>query len=123
MNSHGTAVSSDHGLVRRKSKKQTIKQRLVEWLTKSDEFDSEEEFYSKEDIVLPKHSAQFGVDPIQLNIYQASGGYVVEARVSVQNQNSRCRDFDYRLHIVKDTDGTSLGEELSKILTIETLRN
>jgi hypothetical protein len=121
MNSYGTSVVSDHGLVRRKPKKITIRQRLVSWLTKSDDF--EEEFYPREGMVLPKHSTQFGVEPMQLNIYRAAGGYVVETRVSVQNQNSHSRDFDYRLHIVKDTDGTTLGEELSKILTMETLRN
>jgi len=116
MNNDGKVAYSDRSRIRRFSDKKTIRQRLAEWLTKKDTLEE----YDAHEIRAVIPSEQLNVEPIRLNIYVASGGYIVETRV--HDQNNHHRDYEYRLHIIGDTDGMDLGTELSKILTLDSLR-
>jgi len=89
--------------------KMTLKQRIRNWLMNDSE---PEECYAIEDSNGPDlHSQSF-----RLNVYGASGGTIIETtkydRKSDENRHS--------LHVV--TEDKDLGEELSKIITMEQLR-
>ena len=89
--------------------KMTLKQRIRNWLMNDNDA---EECYAVEDENGPDlHSQSF-----RLNIYGASGGTIIETtkydRKSDENRHS--------LHIV--TEDKDLGQELSKIITMEQLR-
>ena len=89
--------------------KMTLKQRIRNWLMNDNDA---EECYAVEDSNGPDlHSQSF-----RLNIYGASGGTIIETtkydRKSDENRHS--------LHIV--TEDKDLGQELSKIITMEQLR-
>jgi hypothetical protein len=89
--------------------KMTLKQRIRNWLMNDNDA---EECYAIEDSNGPDlHSQGF-----RLNIYGASGGTIIETtkydRKSDENRHS--------LHVV--TEDKDLGEELSKIITMEQLR-
>ena len=89
--------------------KLTIKQRIRQWLMNDDQPD---ECYAVEDSNGPDlHSHSF-----RLNVYGASGGTIIETtkydRKSDENRHS--------LYVV--TEDKDLGEELGKIITIESLR-
>ena len=96
-------------IVEDKPMKLTIKQRIRQWLMNDDQPD---ECYAVEDSSGPElHSQGF-----RLNIYGASGGTIIETtkydRKSDENRHS--------LYVV--TEDKDLGEELGKIITIESLR-
>ena len=89
--------------------KMTLKQRIRNWLMNDNDAN---ECYAVEDENGPDlHSQSF-----RLNIYGASGGTIIETtkydRKSDENRHS--------LHIV--TEDKDLGQELSKIITMEQLR-
>jgi hypothetical protein len=89
--------------------KMSIKQRIRNWLMN----DSDNELsYAVEDENGPDLNSQ----SFRLNIYGASGGTIIETtkydRKSDENRHS--------LHIV--TEDKDLGQELSKIITMEQLR-
>lgn len=91
--------------------KLTFKQKLRNWLM-NDSADYSQDISIDEDCNrIDLHSNSF-----RLNIYGASGGTIVETtkydRKSDENRHS--------LHVV--TDDKNLGEELSKIITMEQLR-
>ena len=54
--------------------------------------------------------------PMNLSIYRAAGGTIVETRY----YDRKTDDNNYRLHII--TDDKDLGKEIGKIITMETLR-
>jgi len=89
--------------------KLTIKQRIRNWLMNDNDT---EECYAVEDENGPDLNSQ----SFRLNIYGASGGTIIETtkydRKSDENRHS--------LHIV--TEDKDLGQELSKIITMEQLR-
>ena len=89
--------------------KMSIKQRIRNWLMNDDQPD---ECYAVEDEDNPDLNSQ----SFRLNIYGASGGTIIETtkydRKSDENRHS--------LHVV--TEDKDLGEELSKIITMEQLR-
>ena len=89
--------------------KMSIKQRIRSWLM--DDNDAEQ-CYAVEDENGPDLNSQ----SFRLNIFSASGGTIVETtkydRKSDENRHS--------LHVV--TADKDLGEELSKIITMEQLR-
>jgi hypothetical protein len=89
--------------------KMTLKQRIRNWLMNDDQPD---ECYAIEDENGPDLNSQ----SFRLNIYGASGGTIIETtkydRKSDENRHS--------LHIV--TEDKDLGQELSKIITMEQLR-
>lgn len=61
--------------------------------------------------------SSIGSHGINFTLHKASGGYVVEYR-TYDEKNDRNNN---RLHII--TDEKELGEELSKIITFESLRS
>ena len=99
--------SSKKVIRRRKTMKQTLKSRLRNWL-----FDEEKEadagIYVEED--------KLQSDGIRLQVYKASGGYVVETR-GYDSKTDRNRTS---LHVVKDEE--DLGNALGKIVMMEALQ-
>ena len=91
--------------------KLTFKQRIRNWLMN----DVEPE-YGNAGIAIDECSVNLSSQGFRLNIYGASGGTIIETtkydRKSDENRHS--------LHVV--TDDKELGEELSKIITMEQLR-
>ena len=89
--------------------KLTIKQRIRNWLMNDDQPD---ECYAVEDENGPDLNSQ----SFRLSVYGASGGTIIETtkydRKSDENRHS--------LYVV--TEDKDLGEELSKIITMEQLR-
>ena len=89
--------------------KMTLKQRIRNWLMNDNDAN---ECYAVEDENGPDLNSQ----SFRLNIYGASGGTIIETtkydRKSDENRHS--------LHIV--TEDKDLGQELSKIITMEQLR-
>ena len=100
--------------------KKTLRQRLGEWLLKDILVERPHPYDTAGEVVCIS-GEQLNVDPIRLNIYKASGGYVVETRI--RDTSNHHRDYDYRLHIISNKDGVDLGSELSKILTMESMRS
>jgi len=92
-----------------KTMKLTFKQRLRNWLL--NDGDECEQVYTEDSEGPDLHSQGF-----RLQVYGASGGTIVETtkydRKSDENRHS--------LHVV--TEDKDLGEELSKIITMEQLR-
>ena len=94
-----------------KTMKLTFKQRIRNWL-----MDDSADHYSNASIAIDECSVNLSSQGFRLNIYGASGGTIIETtkydRKSDENRHS--------LHVV--TDDKELGEELSKIITMEQLR-
>lgn len=96
-------------------KNQRLKRWIRNWLNDYD-YDNEWSLAGpKEDI--PESSTQsFDVEPLRLSIYRADGGFIIESKVYDKHKSQ----YNSRLHIVNhDQD---LGSELSKIITMESLR-
>jgi hypothetical protein len=91
--------------------KLTFKQRLRNWLMNDSADD-----YSNAGISIDECAVNLSSQGFRLNIYSASGGTIVETtkydRKNDENRNS--------LHVI--TDDKDLGEELGKIITMESLR-
>ena len=91
--------------------KLTIKQKIRNWLMN----DNDEAEYGNA-ISIDEEGPDLNSQSFRLNIFSASGGTIVETtkydRKSDENRHS--------LHVV--TDDKDLGEELSKIITMESLR-
>jgi hypothetical protein len=91
-----------------KPMKLSFKQKLRNWLLNDDT----EQCYAIEDSSGPDlHSNSF-----RLNIYGASGGTIIETTKYDQKKDEN----RHSLHVV--TEDKDLGEELSKIITMEQLR-
>lgn len=91
-----------------KTMKLSFKQKLRNWLLNDDA----EQCYAVEDCSGPDlHSNSF-----RLNIYGASGGTIIETTKYDQKKDEN----RHSLHVV--TEDKDLGEELSKIITMEQLR-
>ena len=94
-----------------KPMKLTIKQRIRNWLMNDDEED-----YNIQVNSIDEEGPDLNSQSFRLNIFSASGGTIVETtkydRKSDENRHS--------LHVV--TADKDLGEELSKIITMEQLR-
>ena len=94
---------------KRKIMKLSIKQKIRNWL-----MNDEHEF--SQDIQIDESRPDLSSQGFRLNVYNASGGTIVETtkydRKSDENRHS--------LHVV--TADKDLGEELSKIITMEQLR-
>ena len=89
--------------------KLTIKQRIRNWLMNDlDDY--------ADSIAVDESGSELSSNSFRLNIYGASGGTIIETtkydRKSDENRHS--------LHVV--TEDKDLGEELSKIITMEQLR-
>ena len=96
----------------KQSMKLTFKQRIRNWLMNDDS----ETDYSGNLISVDSDGPNIQSQGFRLNVYSASGGTIIET-----TQYDRQKD-DHRhsLHVV--TDDKELGEELAKIITMESLR-
>jgi hypothetical protein len=93
--------------VENKPMKLTIKQRLRNWLL-DDSSEANQDIYVEEDKL---HSMG-----MRLQIYRASGGYVVETR----SYDDRKDENHNSMYVI--TDDKDLGNELGKIITMESMR-
>ncbi len=95
----------------KKPMKLTLKQRIRNWLMN----DSDEADYGLS-IASDSDGPNIQSQGFRLNVYSASGGTIVET-TKYDRKNDEHR---HGLHIV--TDDKDLGEELAKIITMESLR-
>ena len=99
--------SPNKRLVKKKTMKQTLKSRLRNWLMDTDEAETNS-MYVEQD--------KLSSDGIRLQIYKASGGFVVETR-SYDRKTDRNNNS---MHVI--TDEQDLGDALGKIVMMEALR-
>jgi len=93
-----------------KRMKLSLKQRLRNWIMNDD--DDAQLSYAVEDCEGPNIQSQ----GFRLNVYGASGGTIIETtKYDRKNDDNR-----HSLHVV--TEDKDLGEELAKIITMESLR-
>ena len=90
--------------------KLTFKQRIRNWLMKDDELE-----YGNA-IAIDSEGPNIQSQGFRLNVYSASGGTIVETTKYDRQKD----DHKHSLHVV--TDDKELGEELAKIITMESLR-
>jgi hypothetical protein len=106
---HGTVSSNKINVAKQKTMKLSIKQKIRNWLMNDDNE------YSHS-ITIDDSGPNIQSQGFRLNVYGASGGTIVETtkydRKHDENRNS--------LHVI--TEDKDLGEELSKIITMEQLR-
>ena len=105
-------VRPDRYTVEEKSMKLTFKQRIRNWLMKDDD----EADCSSNLISVDSDGPNIQSQGFRLNVYSASGGTIVETTKYDRQKD----DHKHSLHVV--TDDKELGEELAKIITMESLR-
>ena len=96
--------------VEERTMKLTFKQRIRNWLMNDDED------YSNQLISVDSEGPNIQSQGFRLNVYTASGGIIVETTKYDRQKD----DHRHSLHVV--TDEKDLGEELAKIITMESLR-
>ena len=96
--------------VEEKPMKLTFKQRIRNWLM------NEDEDYSDQAISIDSEGPNIQSQGFRLNVYSASGGTIIETT----KYDSKKDEHRHSLHVV--TDDKELGEELAKIITMESLR-
>ena len=96
--------------VEEKPMKLTFKQKLRKWLMD----DSDE--YGNNIISVDSEGPNIQSQGFRLNVYSASGGTIIETT----KYDSKKDEHRHSLHVV--TDDKELGEELAKIITMESLR-
>ena len=90
--------------------KLTFKQRIRNWLMREDdEADVPQQ--------LAVEGSRFDSDGMRLQIYKASGGYVVETR----NYDRRTDRHNSTMHVIREDQ--DLGDALGKIVMMEALRS
>ena len=94
---------------KQKKMKLTFKQKLRNWLMNDDDAMEHPE-------IATDSSPSFDTDPLRINLYKASGGFVVETK----KYDRRKDESNTSMNII--TDDKDLGEELGKIVTMEILR-
>ena len=109
------AMNKSSSIVRRqyvkeKPMKLTFKQKLRKWLMD----DSDE--YGAGVIAIDSEGPNIQSQGFRLNIYGAAGGTIIETTKYDRQKD----DHRHSLHVV--TDDKDLGEELAKIITMESLR-
>ena len=95
--------------IEKKPMKLTFKQKIRNWL-----MNDEEDNYQVNSI--DEDGADLNSQSFRLNVYNASGGTIVETTKYDRNSNEN----RHSLYVV--TADKDLGEELSKIITMEQLR-
>jgi hypothetical protein len=93
-----------------KRTKMTFRQRLRNWLF--EEKESADEY--GQDIAVSED--RFNSDGMRLQVYKGSGGFVVEVR----NYDRKRDENKNSMYII--TDEKDLGNELGKIITMESMR-
>ena len=91
-----------------KQMKLSLKQRFRNWL-----MEDPDELYVSQDSI---ETAHLESDGMRLQVYRASGGYVVETR-SYDRRSDRNNNT---MHVI--TDDQDLGQALGKIVMMEALR-
>jgi hypothetical protein len=103
-------INRARSVVEKKPMKLTFKQRIRNWLM------NDEEDYSNQLISVDSEGPNIASQGFRLNVYGASGGTIIETtKYDRKNDENR-----HSLHVV--TEDKDLGEELSKIITMEQLR-
>ena len=110
MKMSSSTARSTRQYVEEKPMKLTFKQKLRKWLMD----DSDE--YGDNIISVDSEGPNIQSQGFRLNVYSASGGIIVETT----KYDSKKDEHRHSLHVV--TDDKELGEELSKIITMESLR-
>jgi hypothetical protein len=104
-------VSRPRQYIEKNTMKLTFKQKLRNWLLNDDSNDCDSVVY-EEDTERPDLDSQ----GFRLKIYGASGGTIIETtKYDRKNDENR-----HSLYVI--TEDKDLGEELAKIITIESLR-
>lgn len=93
--------------VKRKEMKLTLKQRFRNWLN--------DDAY-EQDIPQMVETDRLSSDGMRLQVYRASGGFVIEARSFDRRKDENVNNM-YVINEDKD-----LGNEIGKIITMESLR-
>ena len=89
--------------------KLSIRQRLRNWIMKDDDDYAEQ-------LVSVSETLHIESDGLRLQVYRASGGFVVETRTY-----DRKNDCNHNtMHVI--TDNEDLGERIGKIIMMEALR-
>ena len=96
--------------VEEKPMKLTFKQRIRNWL-----MDDSADHYNP-GIAIDSEGPNIQSQGFRLNVYSASGGTIIETTKYDRQKD----DHRHSLHVV--TDDKELGEELAKIITMESLR-
>jgi hypothetical protein len=96
--------------VEEKPMKLTFKQRIRNWLM------NDEEDYSNQLVSVDSEGPNIQSQGFKLNVYSAGGGTIIETTKYDRQKD----DHRHSLHVV--TDDKDLGEELAKIITMESLR-
>ena len=110
MKMSSSTARSTRQYVEEKPMKLTFKQKLRKWLMD----DSDE--YGNNIISVDSEGPNIQSQGFRLNVYSASGGTIVETT----KYDSKKDEHRHSLHVV--TDDKELGEELAKIITMESLR-
>jgi hypothetical protein len=96
--------------VEERTMKLTFKQRIRNWLMNDDELE-----YGNA-IAVDSEGPNIQSQGFRLNVYSASGGTIIETTKYDRQKD----DHKHSLYVV--TDDKELGEELAKIITMESLR-
>ena len=109
----GNQLKRARQYVEERPMKLTFKQRIRNWLMTDD---AETDYSGNSISISDSEGPSIQSTGFRLNVYSASGGTIIET-----TKYDRMKD-DHRhsLHVV--TDDKELGEELSKIITMESLR-
>ena len=110
MNKSSSMVRSTRQYVEEAPMKLTFKQRFRNWLM------NEDDDYSHQAISIDNEGPNIQSQGFRLNVYSAGGGTIIET-TKYDRQKDEHR---HSLHVV--TDDKDLGEELAKIITMESLR-
>ena len=110
MKMSSSIARSTRQYVEEKPMKLTFKQRIRNWLM------NEDEDYSDQVISVDSEGPNIQSQGFRLNVYSASGGTIIETTKYDRQKD----DHKHSLHVV--TDDKELGEELAKIITMESLR-
>lgn len=93
-----------------------LKQRLRSWINNTDDEVEYVTSSKRRNTLVARDSHELDGEPIRFNVFRANGGTVVQTHVYDRQKD---RSFQ-QLHIIGH--GQDLGESLSKILTMESLR-
>jgi len=93
--------------IRKQKVKLSFKQRIRNWLN-NDEYE--------QDIPQTLETSKFSSEGMRLQVYRASGGYVVETRTYDHHKDRNLNS----MHVI--TDNQDLGDALGKIVTMEALK-
>ena len=110
MNNSSSLNRSTRQYVEKTPMKLTFKQKLRNWLMD----DSDD--YSGNVISVDSEGPNIQSQGFRLNVYGAAGGTIIETTKYDRQKD----DHRHSLHVV--TDDKELGEELAKIITLESLR-